>query len=274
MFTIRKYEAQYQNRLLQFLEICLPQSDRKFEPDGRHKMYRNVLGYFEHFWCLFDGEDMIGTAALKKLDSGRCELKALYLLEKYHKKGLGRRLFKLKTPGWNKAEENRSTDMEIRAYRREDIKEIAELFYNTVHTVNAADYTEEQLDAWADGNIDTAAWDRSFREHRTLVAVMTSDPGNGAEQIVGFADMDGTGYLDRLYVHKDFQRRRIASALCDRLEQAADVEMFTTHASVTAKPFFEKRGYQVVQEQQVERKGILLTNYVMKKGVDCTWRKE
>lgn len=37
--------------------------------------------------------------------------------------------------------------MEIRAYRREDIKEIAELFYNTVHTVNAADYTEEQLDA-------------------------------------------------------------------------------------------------------------------------------
>ena len=92
MFTIRKYEAQYQNRLFQFLEICLPQSDRKFEPDGRHKMYRNVTGYFEHFWCLFDGEDMIGTAALKKLDSGRCELKALYLLEKYHKKGLGRRL--------------------------------------------------------------------------------------------------------------------------------------------------------------------------------------
>ena len=92
MFMIRKYEAQYQNRLFQFLEICLPQSGRKFEPNGRHKMYNNVPGYFENFWCLFDGEDMIGTAALKKLDSGRCELKALYLLEKYHKKGLGRRL--------------------------------------------------------------------------------------------------------------------------------------------------------------------------------------
>ena len=92
MCTIQKYKRQYHDKLLQFLEICLPQSDRKFEPDGRHKMYRNVTGYFEHFWCLFDGEDMIGTAALKKLDSGRCELKALYLLEKYHKKGLGRRL--------------------------------------------------------------------------------------------------------------------------------------------------------------------------------------
>ena len=164
--------------------------------------------------------------------------------------------------------------MKIRAYRREDIKAIAELFYNTVHTINAADYTEEQLDVWADGNIDLSAWDRSFQEHRTLVAVMPSDKGDETEQIVGFADMDSTGYLDRLYVHKDFQRNGIASALCDRLEQTADVAEFTTHASVTAKPFFEKRGYQVVQEQQVERKGILLTNYVMKKGVDSTWRKE
>ena len=155
--------------------------------------------------------------------------------------------------------------MKIRAYRREDIKAIAELFYNTVHTINAADYTEEQLDVWADGNIDLSAWDRSFQEHRTLVAVMPSDKGDETEQIVGFADMDSTGYLDRLYVHKDFQRHRIASGLCDRLEQAVDAENFTTHASITAKPFFEKRGYKVVREQQVERKGILLTNYVMKK---------
>lgn len=47
---------------------------------------------------------------------------------------------------------NRSIEMEIRSYRQEDIKVIAELFYNTVHSVNAADYTDEQLDAWADGN--------------------------------------------------------------------------------------------------------------------------
>lgn len=158
--------------------------------------------------------------------------------------------------------------MEIRAYRQEDIKEIAELFYNTVHTVNAADYTEKQLDAWADRNIDLAAWDRSFQEHMTLVAVMPSDKENGTEQIVGFADMDSTGYLDRLYVHRDFQRYGIASELCSRLEQAAEVEEFTTHASITAKTFFEKRGYRVVQEQQVERQGILLVNYVMKKGAD------
>ena len=82
-------------------------------------------------------------------------------------------------------------------------------------------------------------------------------------QITGFGDMDDTGYLDRLYVHKDFQHRGIATALCDKLERAVRAPRFTTHASITAKPFFERRGYKAVKEQQVERKGVLLTNYVM-----------
>ena len=110
--------------------------------------------------------------------------------------------------------------MEIRSYRQEDIKVIAELFYNTVHSVNATDYTDEQLDAWADGNINLEAWDRSFQEHMTLVAVMASNEEEGNGQIVGFADMDRAGYLDRLYVHKDFQRCGIATALCNCLEQS------------------------------------------------------
>jgi len=61
--------------------------------------------------------------------------------------------------------------LEIREYRPEDCSEMASLFYDTVHTVNAADYTKEQLDAWADGAVDCEAWDHSFREHYTLVAI-------------------------------------------------------------------------------------------------------
>ena len=92
MYTIQKYNSQYRDRILCFLEICLPQSGRNFDPAGRHKIYNNIPEHFEHCWCLFDGEELSGTAGLKKLDSGRCELKALYLLEKYYGKGLGRRL--------------------------------------------------------------------------------------------------------------------------------------------------------------------------------------
>ena len=53
--------------------------------------------------------------------------------------------------------------MQIRKYRPSDCRELAELFYDTVHTVNAGDYTKEQLDAWATGHVDLEAWDRSFR---------------------------------------------------------------------------------------------------------------
>ena len=80
---------------------------------------------------------------------------------------------------------------------------------------------------------------------------------------MGFGDIDSnTGYLDRLYVHKDHQGMGIATALCDRLEASA-AGLLVTHASITARPFFEKRGYKLVKEQQIERQGIFLTNYVM-----------
>lgn len=36
--------------------------------------------------------------------------------------------------------------MTIRTYKPDDCQEMAELFYQTVHTVNAADYSPEQLD--------------------------------------------------------------------------------------------------------------------------------
>ena len=145
--------------------------------------------------------------------------------------------------------------MLIREYQAFDCKEITELFYNTVHNVNAKDYTKEQLDVWATGQVDLKKWNESLQEHFSVVAV-------DDEIIVGFGDIDKDGYLDRLFVHFNYQGKGIATAICNQLEQAVEGKI-TTHASITAKPFFEKRGYKVVKEQQVERQGIFLTNYVM-----------
>lgn len=148
--------------------------------------------------------------------------------------------------------------MQLRRYKQSDCRELAELFYNTVHTVNAADYNNEQLKAWATGHVDLEAWNKSLQEHYSIVAV-----DNGI--IVGFGDIDQTGYLDRLYVHADYQGRGIATAICNKLEQSVSGKI-VTHASVTAKPFFEKRGYTVIKEQRVERQGVFLTNFVMEKA--------
>lgn len=145
--------------------------------------------------------------------------------------------------------------MFIREYQSSDCKELTELFYNTVHTVNAKDYTKEQLYVWATGQIDLVKWNQSFQEHYCFVAV-------NDEIIIGFGDIDKTGYLDRLFVHADYQGKGVATNICNQLEQAVQGNI-VTHASITARLFFEKRGYKVVKKQQVERQGIFLTNFVM-----------
>ena len=114
------------------------------------------------------------------------------------------------------------------------------------------------MDAWATGTMNLEEWDKSFSAHDTVVAII-----NG--EIFGFGDMDMAGYLDRLYVHKDHQGEGIATAICDRLERNAYTDKFTTHASITAVPFFIDRRYGVVREQTVIRNGVKLINYVMEK---------
>lgn len=195
--------------------------------------------------------------------------------------------------------------MYLRKYHPSDCAALAALFYETVHTVNAKDYSPEQLDAWADVQVDLNAWNESFLAHNTYVAVQECDGADDIDScasdsagpaprktddipattlIIGFGDMDDTGYLDRLYVHKDYQGKGVATAICDRLEedfclsrgrllqnsavQKRKNDTFTTHASITARPFFEKRGYTVVKAQQVVRKGISIRNYIMRKRIE------
>lgn len=156
--------------------------------------------------------------------------------------------------------------MKIRRFEASDINQIVTLFYETVHSVNGRDYTQEQLDAWAPGDEQTIklkAWEESMSRNVTYVA-----EADGV--ITGFSDMTLEGHLDRLYVHKDYQRQGIASALVERLEQEARqlglLEM-DTEASITAKPFFECHGYRVQESQVVERRGVQLVNYKMLKSL-------
>ena len=153
-------------------------------------------------------------------------------------------------------------EINIREYLTKDCKEIVELFKNTVHAINAKDYNKEQLNSWAPEEIDYMAWDKSLLEHYSIVAEKSGI-------IVGFGDIDNFGYLDRLYVHKDYQGKGIATKIADELEIHVlenGVQKIITHASITAKLFFEKRGYKVVKEQAVECRGEILTNFVMEKN--------
>lgn len=117
--------------------------------------------------------------------------------------------------------------MIIKKYKPYDCKRLAELFYNTVHSVNSKDYTKEQLDAWASGSVDLTEWNKTFLKTYTVVAVES-------DVLIGFGNIDNTGYLDKLYVHKDYQCKGIATAICNELEKHFYAGKITSHVSITA----------------------------------------
>ncbi len=148
--------------------------------------------------------------------------------------------------------------MYLRRYKKEDLNVLITLFKETVLTVNAKDYSREELFAWTHSETGFLEWEQSLSENYCLVAVEN-------EQIVGFGDISREGYLNRLFVHKNFQNKGVGTALCDQLEKQAKGPILT-HASVTAKGFFKQRGYEVIKEQKVLRNSVFLKNFVMQKG--------
>jgi putative acetyltransferase len=84
----------------------------------------------------------------------------------------------------------------------------------------------------------------------------------------GFITTDSPGHIDLLYVHPDYQRMGVASALLELLVADAGTRGITdlhTEASRTAKPFFEQAGFSLVRTQTVTRNGVTLEQFVMER---------
>lgn len=151
--------------------------------------------------------------------------------------------------------------MELRAYTPEDAPATLDVFRRAVRVTAARDYTAEQLAAWAPDDLDPVAWATRRGAARTEVAVR-----DGA--VVGFTDVDATGYVDMLFVDPGAARQGVALALLSwavATAAAAGAVELTTHASLTARPFFEAHGFVVVAEQHPVRRGVALTNYRMRR---------
>jgi len=149
----------------------------------------------------------------------------------------------------------------VRPHRPEEVVTLAQLFTETVRAIDPHAYSPEQLAAWAPDPPDIDHWRARLTGLNVLVAEQDS-------AIAGFVTFDLNGHLDHLYVRKQFQRKGIALALCLRLEQEArsrGVRRMYTDASITARPFFERAGYDVIAPQTVKLGAISLTNYRMEK---------
>ncbi|OFD42944.1 GNAT family N-acetyltransferase [Bacillus mycoides] len=152
-------------------------------------------------------------------------------------------------------------DIKIRTFQKEDLEQVLQLFYETVHTVNAQDYNKLQLQAWAPKRLNRESWLKSLEKNISYVA-----DNNGV--IVGFGDYNDEHYINRLFTHKDYQGKGIASYILQKLEKEVmklEHRDIYTEASITAKPFFESKGYICIKEQNKQHNGQIFINYIMKK---------
>lgn len=151
--------------------------------------------------------------------------------------------------------------MHIRKANESDVDEITDLFYNTIQHVNIRDYSQKQVDDWSSWHENTDRWISKIREQYFIVAV--SD-----DVIVGFASLAVDGYLDFMFVHKDFQRQGVATLLLYEIEKKAIEQGSTSvysEVSITARPFFESKGYSVEKEQLKKSRNEYMINFVMRK---------
>ena len=151
--------------------------------------------------------------------------------------------------------------MTIRRAILADVPSMTVLFQRTVLRATIRDYSEAQRQIWAERGNDIARWKSRVLNQCFLLA-------EHSHHLLGMGSITTEGHIDVLYVHHAHQGEGVATKLLIQLEERAREQRLvriTTDASITARPFFECRGYLVVKEQPNTLGDQVLVNYRMEK---------
>lgn len=128
-----------------------------------------------------------------------------------------------------------------------------------IHGLAARHYTPAQLAAWAPPDRDIDGFAARLAGTTILIARLGT-------RLAGFTNLTAGGLVDFLFVHPDCAGRGIGARLLAAVAVAGRRQGLTglsAHVSLTARPTFERQGFQVVAVQQVPVKGEVLTNFRM-----------
>lgn len=148
----------------------------------------------------------------------------------------------------------------IRNVITQDIPFLLHVFERSVRQTCTSDYSSQQIEAWVKKGLDEERWRERIKTHYFIVAE-TADSG-----IMGFSSLTEEAYLDVLFVAPEFQGRKIASSLVDKIKTKAissGRKRISTHASITARPFFEQQGFRIAEENTRYLFDIPIMNYHM-----------
>lgn len=155
--------------------------------------------------------------------------------------------------------------MYIRDFAIGDEPDLYAVFHSAIHEVACADYTQEQVNAWAPQDLDPERWAERMRSISPFVAEIDN-------KIVGYADVQPSGYIDHFFVSGSAGRRGVGGALMQRIHETAKAlgtGELTAHVSRTAQPFFEKFGFRVVEQRDLEIQGVVLRSALMSKRIEA-----
>ena len=151
--------------------------------------------------------------------------------------------------------------MNERLYKPSDLPSVIEVYTASIRALAAPFYSPEQIAAWAPATPLVERWQQRLASVQTFVA---DDDG----VLAGFVSYRHDGYLDLLFTHPAFARRGIATRLYFRVESALRSEgclRVFTHASLAARPFFDRHGFHVDAVENVECRGAYLRRFAMHK---------
>jgi len=151
--------------------------------------------------------------------------------------------------------------MQIRLFQPKDATQIAQLFHDTVREINRRDYSTSQVEAWAPNDLNFRNWAETCTQRFTFVA-------DDAGIIAGFGELEPNGHIDCFFCHKDYQGQGVGRLIYQAIETKAvelSLPRLLVEASITAKPFFERMGFTLINEQTVSARGETFINYLMEK---------
>ena len=158
----------------------------------------------------------------------------------------------------------KSPSIKIRSFRISDALLLHEVFYSAVHEIASADYTPEQCRTWAPpihGEPHQLSWNAKMRLLKPFVAEIDG-------RIAGYADLQRDGLIDHFFTAGWCPRRGVGTALMNRIHEKAGkrgIAELYSNVSLTARPFFERFGFAVETEQEVEVRGARFHNFRMRK---------
>ena len=154
-----------------------------------------------------------------------------------------------------------SPSLIIRPYDDRDIGSLVRIFRDAIHVLGRAHYNEPQTSAWASSADDSDSFRMRLAKGLTLVAEKN-------EQVIAFGQLNPVDVVDMLFCDPAHVLGGVGGRLVAALEGRATASgqiVIDTKASLVARDFFTKHGYQTLGQEVATRSGVEIPRFAMRK---------